>query len=1076
MKKILFLTLGFLCSWNTFSQVLGATTSQTENFDYQESMTNVQLDPNPTVGPASEVSFVRTFSNGLQPGIGWGEAVDLLGVGVNIPGWVSDLAGGWTPFCFDFDPYFNLSASIDVGGYYMVREVGNSNIDIDYPVAVTITYPEQNTFGCGYEIRIDTDYEILEPNNTNKLKVTPPFINQEIGPKIENVQFNAGVGIYARYGVGVDNPIPGLPDLCAWVGDPFDESIDFSVGGPSLPSLPSILNICESAYGPGANEASLLSCGDLSSATPLLNLGQFLLDTYNAQHGTNYTFAAFPNNNEVQIFTPDLPTGGPTLPEMGGSFKKVVNSDLGFQSLQGGKVLKVSGVKNEISEMSVDLVSFIDYSGYPTSLSLGGGLGSLDLGDVAPTFTVDQTMDFEFTPVINMNLDIGQEMEYTVYNSDDTESHSGFGQIVSLVAGQYILAQFPSDLSDPLTVTGSTYLDGDFKSLSTQKYFQSLNLKFAEANIPGVINDALIDETTPQQQFGSKTIIDHSFNLEPTYTFSMSNFLLDPENPIVNISSVSVEDVKNLGGGERAVVYKIGISNDGDVRLKNLRLRFDLDTWFNTADFYEVECITSDYFAVNTGYDGALEWNLLDSDNSLEVGDNQYVELLIRVKPEISEVMNDGCFGTVEYDVSAIVYGTSPIGTEIESNFYQCTGERTAEDIVETVDLGAAVLSSVNDFTVYAENSLVFSKAQPSSKGNAGSGGNIDFENVSMTTNETAIVVGDLHATGQIRVLGESDVEVDYVQVGDRIRLIGNASNFEVTGAISDHSSCVFAPELADLMPPNNTSNVQVVVGANQTQMLPPGSYKSISLNQNSKLILTSGTYNIKDWKFNKTDATVEYNLSGMPVIMNIQNMHANKERLSFIVNASSSARDVYYNIQGNGSTHFNESFVQGNIFAPEGSVEFSNNSTLEGTCFAETIKFKTGSSFAGHDFIEPLNIGVECQGAVQYRAQEIAQENSLQDEGKKKLANHALDGIEMLAFPNPMRNRVNLSIYFPRSVSGKLVLQDFKGTIIQVLDEGNFNSDTYEFGVDVGLLPQGLYFYSFITADGVIVEKLIKH
>jgi len=1075
MKKVSISLIFLLYCCLSHAQVAGTTTSVSENFDYQENMTNVQLDPSPMIGAASEVSFIRTFATNQQPGIGLGDAVDLIGVGgVNIPGWLEDLAGGWNPFCFDFDPYIELGASIDAGGYYLVREVGNSDIDIDYPVGVTITYPEQNTFGCGYEIRIDTQYEVLEPNKMDKLKVTPPFINQEIGPKLQNLEFFAGIGLSAWYGIGIDNPIPELPDLCKRVHS-FNESVRFEVGGPEIPTLPAVLNLCEEAYGPGANEASLLSCGVLSPAAPLLNIGQATLDLYNSTHGTNYSFASFPNEYEVKVFTPDIASGGPTLPEMGGTFKKVKNNELNFQALNGGKTLRVSGTKNAISEMSVDLVSFIDYSGYPTSLSLGGGLGSLDLGDVAPTFTVNQDMSFEFNPVINLNLDLGQSMIYGVYNSDDTLSHSGNGQIVALVAGQYILADFPYDLSDPLDVTGETFLDGTFETLSTQKYYQSINLKFAEVDIPGVLTGALIDETTPQQKFGENTILDHSFNLQPNNIIQLQGFTLDPEDPIVTISSLTVEDQINLGGGERAVVYKIGVRNDGDVKLNNTRVHFDLDTWFATATSYNVECITSDYFEVDTYFNGSSKINLLGADNSIEIGEEHFIEILVRVKPEISEVIANGCFGTVDYYVSSTAFATSPIGTEVMSNWDQCTEMITGPDIVEPIDLGASVISSLRDFAVYSTKSLVFSKGQQVSKGNAGSNGKIVFENVTMQNNPEAIIVGDLHSRNLINVIGHSDVIVDYVQTSSEINLIGNHSSFDVNGNISEYSGCASLPEIPALIMPNNQSRVKVTIPRNETLMLPPGDYKEIKLNENSTLKMQSGIYNIKDWHFVKDNATVEYTLNQAPIILNIQNWHATRNNLQFIVAEGSSTRDIYYNVGGNGSTHFNESLIQGNIFAPEGTIEFDNGSILEGNGYAETIKFKNNSGYAGHEFLVPLNISPTCQGVVIYRASVQQTASSSKDETMDKLAND-IAKLNLMASPNPVQSSTAISFTFSEQQYVKVEVRNFFGKVIEVLAEKEFESGENQLFFNASYLPSGLYFYSITTASqGTISKQLIK-
>lgn len=1073
MKQFYLYAALFLFTLTSQAQVIGTTSSVSENFDYQENMTNVELDPSPMVGAASELSFSHTFSStGQQPPIGLNDAVNILGdeLGINIPGWLTELAGGFNPFCFDVDAYARMGASIDVGGYYLVREVGNSNIDIDYPVEVTITYPAQNTFGCGYEVRIDTQYEVLEPNKTDKLKVTPPFINQEVGPTIDNLNFFAEIGLEAWVGIGINNPIPGLPDLCQETNR-FNESYRWELGGPALPTLPALINVCEDAYGPNATEATLLGCGVLSPATPILNIAQIVLDNYNAQNGTNFGIASFPNENTVIVET-NFPEGGPTLPEMSGTFKNTKNTDLGFQSLDQGKRLVVSGTKTELSKMRFDLVSLIDYFGYPTSLDVG--LVSLDVGDIAPTITVDQEMNFEFKPVVNLNLDLGQSMVYNVYNADDTLSHSGNGQIVALVAGQYILADFPSDLSDPLDVTGTTFLDGEFKTLSKQIYSDFINVTFAEVEIPGVFNEALVDEDTEKEQFGQNTILDHTFNLQPINVISLPGFQLDPEDPVVTVSSLTLEDIINLGGGERAVVYKIGVRNDGDVLLSNVRLNFDLDRWFNSAQSYKVECVSSDYFDVALNYDGNTIINLLAENNTIEIGDNQFIEILVRVKPEISEIIADGCFGTVEYNVSTTAFATSPIGTEVESNYNQCTEMTIAPDIIELVDLGASVISDINDFTVYSTKTLTFSKEQQISKGNAGSQGTVRFENVSMQNGPEAIIVGDLHSGDLINVIGHSAVIVDYVQTSAEINLIGNNSSFEVTGNISEYSNCASLPDIPSFISSVNHSDIDIVVGNNETVVLPPGDYKSVSLNRNSTLVMQSGRYDIKDWHFKKHNATVQYDLSGAPITIHLQKWHANKNNLQFVTIGSSSTRDVYYYVLGNGTTSFNNSLVQGNIKAPLGTISFDKASTLEGTCYAETIKFRNGSGYAGHKFLEPLNISEECQGAVVYRTSDETGTGN-EKTGTSGAEENTFGDIKLTASPNPMVFQTTISFDLDKSYQGKLILQDFNGKTIQVLSQKRFDSGIHQVTLNASQLRQGMYFYSFVTDQGTVTKKLIK-
>jgi len=343
-----------------------------------------------------------------------------------------------------------------------------------------------------------------------------------------------------------------------------------------------------------------------------------------------------------------------------------------------------------------------------------------------------------------------------------------------------------------------------------------------------------------------------------------------------------------------------------------------------------------------------------------------------------------------------------------------------------------------------------------------------------MQNNPPAVIVGDIHSGKLINVIGKSDVLVDYVQTSSKINLIGNHSNFEVTGRVSDHSDCATLPDIPTFVLQNNNSNLKIVVGNNETLVLAPGNYKEIKLNRNSVLVMQSGIYNIKDWHFVKNNATVEFDLSGSPIVINIQNWHAGKNNLQFITTGDSSTRDVFYYVDGDGATNFNRSLVQGNIIAPLGSVIFNNESTLEGNCYAETIKFRNGSGYAGHKYLEPLNISAECQGVVVYRTSE-QKPIALEDNPASEEENTSLENLYLTAYPNPMNEHTTIYFHLDFKQDVKLILQDIRGNIIQTITDKSFNSGLNEVYLNTSQLKQGLYFYSFVSDQGIVTKKLIK-
>lgn len=960
-KKSLLFSILLLFITQIFAQTRGNNVSVTKSLPFQHSFQNVMLDPNPVTGSNSRVQFTNTFnpSKSFDPGLN--TILNLIGGDVSIPGWLTDLNAGTSFFCSGVTPNISINGSIDVGGYYQVRSVGNANVDVNYPVQVTIQYPEANSFACGETIRISTGYTVLQPAANDKLRVKPPFVNQEIGPVINNLKFGATIGVDAYVGFGVNIPLVG--EICS-DKKYFNESVSFLLSS-SLPTLPSLINFCERGFGLNATNATLLSC-NWSALSPLLNLGQQTLDAYNASNNTAYTFAEFPDRHTVKIAPPDLPDGGPTIPEMEGTFKEVTGNELQYSSANGAKQLIVSGTKSFLSQMSFDLVSLLDYAGVTTSKSLGGGRGSIDLGDIAPTFTIDQNFNFQYNPVVHLQINLGAVMSYTVFNSNGTTSHSGNGQFVQLTAGQYIDAVVPQSQTAALNASGGSSLSGTFSSQSAQEYYRSIKLAFGEIKMPGVIDETLLSDEVFKSKVGEKGIIDHSFNLALPNSITLPNFVLDPENPVIDVSYLKVEDVRNMGAGKRQVVYKTKLINTGDVNLSNVQATIDLAAAFATSKGYKVICINSGDFIVNSSFNGASNKNLLASGNTLALNQTKEIEFIVEVMPAVSGISSSGCFEMVNYTVAAKATATSPIGTNITSDYNQCTMQTTGADITTTVDLGADVLSKLEDFTIYGWKGVVFDKQFNRSFGNAGSFADMIFENVSLQGSPSAVIVGDLHVKDRLRLLGESRVIVDYIQNTGTPIIANSKSSLTTTGAMSNNSGCVVSVPKPNLLKPVNNSTHSFELMAGSTRTLQPGAYQHIIVNENSTLILTAGVYYFDTWKFMGNNAKVKYQLGGQTITIHIDKFQPlQRNNLQMIIDGQGKVSDVVIYSYGNQLSKFNNSLVQGIIYAPHAEVEFENNSRLEGACYADKVNFRTGATFKGVRYTIPLNVNEACRQPV---------------------------------------------------------------------------------------------------------------
>ncbi len=1072
-KKFLLLFLSLALFVYSFAQVRGTTVSVTKPLPFNQSFSNVMLDPNPVTGAGSRVQYVEHFSSAATPAIGLNAVLGLIGGDVSIPGWLTSLSNGAGFFCSGVTPRFSIDGSIDVGGYYQVRSVGNSNIDVDYPVQVQITYPEANTFACGDVIRINTSYSILQPTAT-KLKVKPPFVNQEIGPIINNLRFGASIGVNAWVGYGTTfyYPCPTETNpfrVCSYQAcggqQYFNDGVSFSIG-TSLPQLPALVNICENAFGPNANNATLLGC-NWSALTPLLNLGQSALNAYNSMYGTNYTFAEFPDQHTVTIAPPDLPDGGPTLPEMQGTFKDVSNTELNYAATNNGNTLTVNGRKSFISQMSFDLVSLLDYAGVTTSKSLGGGQGSIDVGDISPTMTIDQTFDFKYDPVVHLQVNLGASMAYSVYQSNGGLDHSGTGQFVDLLAGQYIDAVVPAAQTTPLSASGSSSLDGQFSSNSSQEYFRSLQLAFGQVNMPGVIsNYTLLQTELLKAKFGEKSIIDHSFNLALPNSITLPSFVIDPENPVIDVSYLNTEDIRNIGDGKRKVVYKAAVTNGGDVKLNNVQSTIDLAAAFASSQGYRVLCITSAELAVNSSFNGGSNKNLLAAGNELAIGQTKYLEIVVEVKPAISTILPNKCFGTVDYTISSKATATSPIGTNIKSDFKQCTMEVTAPDITTLVDLGANKLTALKDFTIYGWKGVVFDKNFNTSYGNVGSYDDLVFENVSYRCDDPVKIVGDLHVRDRIRLLGESRVVVDYVQNAGPPVINNSRSGLFPTGKISNYSSCVVSIPKLNIVKPANWSNVSINVPSRGTITLSPGSYKTITLQHHSTLILLPGVYNIDTWRFFGDDANVKYQLNNQKITIHVDKFQPlQRDDLEMTIDGAGKVADITIYVYGNQPSKFSHSRIQGTIVSPDAEVEFDNCSLLEGACYAEKVNFKDRSIFKGASYTVPLKVSAACQGT-----------DDCEDTPPPSFARPSINEFDIsedivakqiTGFPNPVIDKFTIT-GLDSDKPSVITLYDIQGRQLKVYKTG-----THVYVIDFKDLKSGAYILKVEGSNQVF--KVIK-
>lgn len=1061
------------------AQVAGTTQTTNYYLPFSANENSVEL-PAPASLDLSRAEFQQRFSQ--TAGINYntdafGSAISgllgFLGVTTLPPEAedVIDFVGDLVPIqgSLKLGPTFTF----DAGVYIQANELTNSQVAIAYPVNVEVEFPQPNTFGCGDEFVIHTSYVV---DGAPTLDVAPPFTDLEFGPILSDIDVSLSLE------ANIDVCIPGGDDVADFfesVGELFTEDqielgegcadvFDFNqtqhIATLDVPEAGPFYRFCEGAFQPDATNADLFACDpgtedlwNVADAAVGFSDNYALCGPLSCDFGfVEYT----PSEQKWNLQVPDLPSiPGLIIPEVEGFVQKLPKNVLGSSFNAANGKLTAAGNK-QIAEAEIDLLSLLPKP--TTSISTGGDLLGLDLGDISPTLKVNQELSFGFQPKVHVRLDLGAPMQYRVVDNGVVVQDNMFGQYPQVLAGQDIVAVYPQALSTPLTVSNEFDMNGNFDAGVVQKYTRSLAVRALKVNAFGYTSPWAFETSTPETLMEIDTLAKGSILFDSFNALNGASFDLDPENPIVEVDELFVQDVVNVGGGERLVVYKTGISNGGDVDLRDVIQNLDLGETFETAKSFTVECITSPDLDVNYDFNGKNDINLLADGNELEVGESGTIEILVRVKPAVSAVLANGAFAQVIYDASTTAYGTSPIGTVVESNYNQCTEETTANDIVASVDLGASVIDELADYTVYGTTQVDFQRVQALSRGNVGSTSEIKFNN----TNTPNVIIGDLHSGSLLKLLGSSNVVCDYVQVGQSVVLNGS-SILAPTGGTSYPSATTGVQTIPALAIPANNSSIDISVGT-QAVNLAPGNYRKVSHAANSVMTMSSGTYNIDTWFFGGNNARVNYNTTNGPIIINVSKWQPlGRSGLEFVVtNGMNTPGVVKYNYTGNAPCNFVNTQLQGTINAPISFISFDSGSKLEGRCYADRIKFDRMSTFTDPLYMDTLRIAPACRPAsLQYRMDEYVATEQESDASAIALA----DAIGL--YPNPNKGQLfNINIADVAAEEVFVSILDATGRLVynnRYTTQGSLNTVV----AFTEPLTSGLYMVQFMV-DGVVTSK----
>ncbi len=865
--------------------------------------------------------------------------------------------------------------NLDYGGYLRLDDVGGVDIpNVDFPVQLNLAHPKPNSFSRNNTIRISPSWT---PKAGASLTATPPLFETELGGFVRDLRLEIVV------------------EWC--VDSSLVDAINVALEAAGFGSLGSACLFSERLiiYNTGLNvDIPLLTVTEDSFDVPgvlgaaakanLFRAGPSFLDfkDLNGDTFSNYGVFTIAQDTDSEgrprlSFATTAPPCTFFVPEIGGTIIQPGRQDLDtFARVNGGKTLSRSGTTNDVISLGVDMVSFIDLAldAIPGATciqtSYDIGVFSIDIGDIAPTYYINQTVDLDLTPTPHVKFDLGRVMHWKVYNApagsaagSGALSHAGTGRFVPMFAADQVIDVRYPDTTAPSDVAPTFGVASDLQTQVTQQDQVAIALSLLQFRLPAfdVEEFSLVSETVGRADFSLPPPGRGCTTCEPVvYPVVLQNstvpvgsvaagdafphipgptFLLDPENPVVDIQQ-EVSAVRNNGGGTRTITYTYKISNQGDVPLWHTQIESDLATTFDKAVSWTVDEAISCDFALNPSFDGKADVNLLvdevgvpDGGQGLAVGESGIVVVIVTVEPGPSPAVSAAPFlfpnQAVARARSRIAMPYIPNGTAV-----------TAED-TDTVNLGPAQIDELGQFVLYAGEDLSIQRTEDSF-GHVGAN-----DRVHVKSGDAGTLAGDIHAPTELQVGGS--LVADYVLV-KKAKVVGKGA-LSPTGHLVAGLSLPLRTIPAVALPAATGKLTGLQVPDGGSHALVPGAYGSVELGKGATLRIGPGTYSLHGLTAAE-GARIHVDPTSDPITVYVtEKLHLQKDVRMSIPVFPASTRDVHFLFAGKSTVHVGQgSHVLGNFVAPKASVQIMQGAHLIGSAYAHRISVAAGASYEYHD------------------------------------------------------------------------------------------------------------------------------
>lgn len=355
---------------------------------------------------------------------------------------------------------------------------------------------------------------------------------------------------------------------------------------------------------------------------------------------------------------------------------------------------------------------------------------------------------------------------------------------------------------------------------------------------------------------------------------------------------------------------------------------------------------------------------------------------------------------------------------------------------------------ALHNFVFLANEQVTIARSKHSaSKGDIHSNGGIYFQRGDPNT-----YYGNLFAVGAIKIDKEIKIDGD-ATAGGKITLSGNA---KILGTKSQYAAVAAIP-LPSLSYSAGGPNVTVAKG--KTVSIAPGSYNNVIVNDGGTLKFVAGTYNLNRLETKDDENTLYFDVSGGPVILNIvTNLKLSEEvTVKIVPDGEDGSEKVTFNtMQSTQVLLGKESYVLGNIIAPNAEVYLAKNVSFRGAISAKriTVDRDVYSLHHSSDGTLPFQKGSTDDG------EELLSEQSI-------VTNYVLSQ----NYPNPFNPSTRITFALPEAGHVQLHIYNSFGQLVRTLANRELAQGWHELMWDGRnqngqTVATGVYLYRIIVQD----------